>query len=168
MFYYIGQGMGIAATVCCILIPLFQKKWQMSLCRGLANVFLALNLVFIGQLGSAVIVNFLLVVQSGLSIWHVTKEKPVSKVENILFLVAFVGLGLIGFRSFLDLLPIAGAVFSMLSIFQPNEQRTRLLLFFNAICFFSYYVVVGSTSMFAELFTIISSATGMIKYRKKH
>ena len=167
MAYYLGQGLGIIATICCILIPLFKKKWQMSLCTGLANVFLALNLVFIGQIGSAVIVNSLLVIQAALSIWHIRKDTPVSTTENILFLASFVGLGLIGFRSILDLLPIAGAVFSMLSIFQPNEQRTRLLLFFNAICFFSYYVVIGSTSMLAELFTIISSAVGMIRYRAR-
>ena len=77
------------------------------------------------------------------------------------------GLGLVGFQGALDLLPIGGAVFSTLSIFQRSEQKTRLLVCLNAICFFSYYVVIGSTSMLAELGAIITTIAGMLKYRKK-
>ena len=54
MMYYIGQGMGILATIGCFVNPLFKKKWQMLVATMLVNILLALNLVFIGQVTSAV------------------------------------------------------------------------------------------------------------------
>lgn len=31
MAYYIGQALGIVATVCCFSLPLFKKKWQVQM-----------------------------------------------------------------------------------------------------------------------------------------
>ena len=90
MMYYIGQGMGILATIGCFVNPLFKKKWQMLVATMLVNILLALNLVFIGQVTSAVFLNAVAVVQTILSLWHVQKEKPVTLIENIIFFILYV------------------------------------------------------------------------------
>ena len=85
----------------------------------------------------------------------------------LLFLVLYIGCGLLGFRRAIDVLPIVGAVFNMLATFQRDEQKTRVLIFFNAGTYFSYYLALGATSMFAELLAAITALIGLVKYRKK-
>ena len=165
MAYYIGQALGIVATVCCFALPLFKKKWQMLLVSATSNLFFALNLILIGDVGSAIIVNLLAIVQTLLSLWHVQKDKPVTVAENIIFLIGYIICGSFGFRRALDVLPIVGAVFNMLSVFQRDEQKTRILILLNASTFFIYYIVVGSTNLFAELLAIITTVIAMIRYR---
>ena len=166
MAYYIGQALGIVATVCCFALPLFKKKWQMLLVSATSNLFFALNLILIGDVGSAIIVNLLAIVQTLLSLWHVQKDKPVTVAENIIFLIGYIICGSFGFHRALDVLPIVGAVFNMLSVFQRDEQKTRILILLNASTFFIYYIVVGSTNLFAELLAAITTVIAMIKYRK--
>lgn len=167
MVYYIGQFLGIVATVCCLVLPLFRKKWQMLVMNGLANVFFALNIILIGQFGSAVLLNIVAVIQAAISLWHVRTERPVTNAENIVFLFLYVGGGLLGFRQIIDLLPIVGAVFNMLATFQRDEQRTRVLTLINAGIYLVYFVLVGSTSMLAEICVIVTSITAMYRYRQK-
>ena len=166
MAYYIGQALGIVATVCCFALPLFKKKWQMLLISATSNLFFALNLILIGDVGSAIIVNLLAIVQTLLSLWHVQKDKPVTVAENIIFLIGYIICGSFGFHRALDVLPILGAIFNMLSVFQRDEQKTRILILLNASTFFIYYIVVGSTNMFEELLAVITTVIAMVKYRK--
>lgn len=167
MAYYIGQAIGLLATVCCFVTPLFKKKWQMLAITAAANLLFALNLLLIGQVSSAIIIYIVAIVQSLVSWWHVHKNLPVTRVENIVFLIAYVGCGSIGFKSALDLLPIVGAVFNMLATFQRDEQKTRVLILLNAVCFFTFCAAVGSTSMFAELLAMITTTIAMIRYRRQ-
>ena len=167
MAYYIGQALGLVATLCCFITPLLKKKWQMLVITAAANLFFALNLLLIGQVSSAIIIYIVAILQAIVSYWHVQKEKKVTLAENIIFLILYVGCGLIGFKSALDLLPIAGAVFNMLATFQRDEQKTRLLILLNALCFFTFCAAVGSTSMFAELLAMITTSIAMIRYRKQ-
>ena len=84
-----------------------------------------------------------------------------------MFLVLYVGMGFIGFQRALDFLPIIASVFNMLAVFQRDEQKTRILVLFNASIFCLYYIIIGSTSLLAELLAVITTLVGLIKYRKK-
>ena len=174
MIYYIAQGFGLFATVCCFIMPFFKKKWQMLLVNVCANLFFIMNLLLLGANegnlfanSTAMIVNLVSLLQVLLSYWHVLKEKPVTTVENIIFLILYVGMGFIGFNRALDLLPIISSVFNMLAVFQRDEQKTRFLVLCNASLFCAYYIIIGSTSLLAELLAAITSLAALIKYRKK-
>lgn len=174
MIYYIAQGFGIFATLCCFIMPLFKKKWQMLLVTVAGNLFFILNLLLLGANegnlfanSTAMIVNGVSLVQVLLSYWHVQKDKPVTTTENIIFLLLYVGLGFIGFQRALDFLPIIGSVFNMLAVFQKDEQKTRFLVLCNASIFCAYYIIIGSTSLLAELMAVITTVIALVKYRKK-
>ena len=174
VIYWIAQTFGILATLCCFIMPLFKKKWQMLLINAGGNLFFILNLLLLGAAdgnlfanATALIVNAVSLVQVFLSYWHVKKEKPVTIAENIIFLVLYVGLGFVGFNRALDLLPIVGSVFNMLAAFQRDEQKTRWLVLCNASIFCAYYIIIFSTSLFAELLAVVTTVIGLIKYRKK-
>ena len=174
MIYYIAQGFGLFATLCCFIMPFFKKKWQMLLVNVGGNLFFILNLLLLGASegnifanSTAMIVNLVSLLQVLISYWHVLKEKPVTTVENIIFLILYVGMGFIGFNRALDLLPIISSVFNMLAVFQRDEQKTRFLVLCNASLFCAYYIIIGSTSLLAELLAAVTSLAALIKYRKK-
>ena len=174
MIYYIAQGFGLFATLCCFIMPFFKKKWQMLLVNVGGNLFFILNLLLLGANegnifanSTAMIVNLVSLLQVLISYWHVLKEKPVTTVENIIFLILYVGMGFIGFNRALDLLPIISSVFNMLAVFQRDEQKTRFLVLCNASLFCAYYIIIGSTSLLAELLAAVTSLAALIKYRKK-
>ena len=173
--YIIAQAFGIFATLCCFAMPLFKRKWQMLLVNIAGNLFFILNLLFLGyhETGNifanatAMIVNVVSLVQVLISYWHVKKGTPVTTAENIIFLLLYVGMGFVGFNRALDFLPIIASVFNMLAVFQKDEQKTRLLVLCNASIFCAYYIIIGSTSLLAELMAVITTLIGLIKYRKK-
>lgn len=174
LIYLLAQGSGIFATLCCFAMPLFKKKWQMLLVNVASNLFFILNLLLLGAHegnlfanSTAMIVNWVSLVQVLISYWHVQKEKPVTTTENIIFLLLYVGLGFIGWGRALDFLPIIASVFNMLAVFQKDEQKTRFLVLCNASIFCTYYIIIGSTSLLAELMAVITTVIGLIKYRKK-
>lgn len=174
LLYIIAQAFGIFATLCCFAMPLFKKKWQMLLVNIAGNLFFILNLLLLGAhsgdwLGNAtaMIVNLVSLVQVLISYRHVQKGTPVTKTENLIFLVLYVGLGFIGFNRALDFLPIIASVFNMLAVFQKDEQKTRYLVLCNASIFCTYYIIIGSTSLLAELMAVITTVIALIKYRKK-
>ena len=167
MNYIIGQGFGLLATLCLLVQPLWKEKWKMLVVSAIANFSAAMNLLFLGQVGSGIIINSVAVVQGMVMLWHVKKDRPVTLAENIVFLAVYVGSGLLGFRSAIDALPIAGSVLFMLMSFQRDEQKSRWLLLFNAAIFFVYYLLLRSTTVFAEVFAIITSVIALYKYRKK-
>ena len=175
MIYYIAQAFGIFATLCCFAMPLFKKKWQMLLITIGGNLFFILNLLFLGlhETGNlftnatAMLVNLVSLAQVLISYRHVKKDTPVTNMENVIFLLLYVGMGFMGFNRALDLLPIVGSVFNMLAVFQKDEQKTRYLVLCNASIFCTYYIILGSTSLLAELMAVITTVIALIKYRKK-
>ena len=173
LLYIIAQAFGIFATLCCFAMPLFKKKWQMLLVNVAGNLFFILNLLLLGAhsgdwLGNAtaMIVNLVSLVQVLISYRHVQKSTPVTKAENLVFLALYVGMGFIGFNRVLDFLPIIASVFNMLAVFQKDEQKTRYLVLCNASIFCTYYIIIGSTSLLAELMAVITTVIALIKYRK--
>ena len=173
LIYIIAQAFGIFATLCCFAMPLFKKKWQMLLVNVAGNLFFILNLLLLGLHtgdmfvnATAMIVNVVSLVQVLISYWHVKKGTTVTKVENIVFLLLYVGMGFIGFNRALDFLPIIASVFNMLAVFQQDEQKTRYLVLCNASIFCAYYIIIGSTSLLAELLAVITTVIALIKYRK--
>ena len=167
MNYYIGQALGLLGTLCCLILPFMKQKWQMLALTALVNVFCALNLVLIGEVGSVIFIYVVAVVQTLVALWHLKKDTAVTKAENVLFLVLYVFCGALDLRTFLDVIPIVGAVFLMLATFQRDVQKTRVLLVFNSITFMAYYALVGSTSVFSTLVTLTSTLLAMYHYRQK-
>lgn len=183
--YILGQILGIFATACCLVLPLFKKKWQMLVVTAVSNVCFALNLFLIGQVDSGMIIFFVAVVQTMISLWHTLKNVPVTAAENVIFLILYVVCGSLGFQDWRSLLPIVGAVFNMLATFQRDEQKTRGLILCNASCFVIYYLITCepqytgtgsalleyvstiSTNIIAEAIAVITTVIALIKYRKK-
>lgn len=173
--YWLGQAFGILALICCFIMPLFKKKWQMLVMTALGNAFFALNYIAIGEIRTGMILNLVAIVQVGITFVHLKKDTSVSVAENIVFLAANVGLCVLllvlkteAYNIWLELLPLVAAVFNTLATFERDEQKTRVLTLINAGTYFSYYAILGMSSMFAELLAAVTCVIGLIRYRKKN
>ena len=179
MQYIIGQILGIGSTVCTIILPFFKKKWQILAANILVNLLISLNFILIGKIGSAAFLCMVAIVQSIVSMVHDSKGAPISLVEKILFLALYVGFGFFGIvtapgfvpeintTNLLELMPIVGALMLMFSVFSKSEQTMRKFLLVNATIWTIYTAIVGSTAFFTDLVCMISTASALIKYRKK-
>ena len=167
MGYILAQTFGILAAACCFLGPLFKEKWQMLLNAAVANILTAVNFALLGELGSGIVMNGVAVVQIAFSLWHIRKNTKVTIVENIVFLILYVGLGALGYRKPIDILPISGAAILMFSIFQRDEQKTRVLYLGNAFAWITYDLLIGSSAALSQLATIGTTSAALYKYRKQ-
>ena len=179
MSYIIGQVLGLLSTVCTIILPFFKKKWQLLATNIAVNLLICLNMLLIGQIGSAAFLCLVAVVQSIVSMSHSTKGTKVSLGETVLFTLLYVCAGFFGILSspefvwainrhnLLELMPIIGALLLMVSVFAPDEQTTRKWLLGNALIWTAYTAIVGSTAFFTDLVCAISTSTALYKYRKR-
>ena len=179
MNYWIGQGFGVLSTITDISLPLFKKKWQMLVANFAVNTFLMLNLVFLGQIGSGIFLFLVAMVQAIVNLIHTLREKPPKPWEYAVFFVLYVGLGFYGLftapgfapginaKNLLELLPIIGAVFSMLFVCTRDEQKSRIFLLICSILWTVYHAIILSTSFFGSFVGVITCIIAMIRDRKK-
>lgn len=179
MQYIIGQIFGLMATVCCIIVPFFSKKWQMLATNIATNVFMMLNFGLIGEVGTATWLCAVATVQSALSLAHTVRDTPVKRWEAILFWILYPTVGLFGIvtapgfvlelsaRNLLELLPICGSLLSMMFVFMRDERKARYLLLATSSVWALYSALVGATTFFAELVSIGVDLAAIFKYRKK-
>lgn len=179
MNHWIGQGFGILSTITDVSLPLFKKKWQMLVANFLVNTFLLLNLVFLGQIGSGIFLFFVAMIQAVVNLIHTLREKPPKKWEYVVFFILYVGLGFYGLftapgfvpainaKNLLELLPILGAVFSMLFVSTREENKARVFLLICSALWTIYHAIIFSTSFFGSCIGVITCIIAMIRDRKK-
>lgn len=166
MKYYIGQILGLVVTAGAILTFQLKNKKQILSVSAVVNVLAALNILFLDEFSSGVIINFVAVLQIIVSLWHEKNGTEVSLAEKIIFLALYVVGGALGFEKAIDILSIIAAVLYMLAMFQKKEQHIRLFLLGNMATWTVYHIVLGSTGAFAQIAGIISSLIALYRYRK--
>lgn len=167
MLYVIGQALGVVSAVCSLILPMLKKKSQMLVMTMFTNGLVALNLVMIGRFGSAVLIHSLAVVQAVVSLRHVRRDTPVTRLETGGFLILYIACGLLGYKSVIDVLPMVGCLFNMLATFQRDVHKTRILILINVSTFLIYYLMVGSTSALMVGSTIVTTLLAMVRDRKR-
>ncbi len=179
MAYIVGQILGVIASCFSLVGPFFKKKWMMLVTVIVANALVTLNFFLIKQIGSAVFLNLVAVVQGTVSLYHVRKETKITLFEKILFLILYLGLGTWGMvsapgfvweisvKNLIETMPIIGALFLMIGVFVRDEQKTRVFGVCNNVLWIVYDAIIGTTAIFAPGFGLISNVSALYKYRKK-
>lgn len=179
MQYIIGQLLGIVATIITVAIPVFQRKWQMLAATLAGNLLMAIHFFLIRQIGSAIFLYFVAILQAIVSMYHTVKQTQVRLWEQFLFCTLYSGLGVTGIVSapgfvpemnianLLELVPVMASAMLTFSIFARREQTTRIFLLINTTLWAVYMAAVGSTGFFAEAFTASTTLFTLWKYRKK-
>lgn len=178
MQHTIGQFLGILAAVASAIMPLYKKKWQMLINTTAVNILVASNLLLIGQVGSAVFLCSVAAVQCLVALLHNHRHTAPGKAETLVFLCLYLFFGFFGmmtapgfqwainYRNLLELLPICGALLSMVFVFIPDEQKARWVLLSTCSIWSVYTALVGSTAFFSQFISLIITVVALWKYRK--
>lgn len=179
MEYIIGQTAGIIVTIGSLIGPLFKKKWMMLVNSILLNALAALNVILVNGMGSAVLLNCVGTAQALLSLYHVQKNVPVTMIEKTIFMALYIGMGIFGavtapgfvlelsYKNLLEILPIIAAAFFCIATFIRSEQITRMYGLANYALWLVYYIVIGTTTAFAQIAGIVMTCIALYKYREK-
>ena len=167
MIYWIGQIIGILVTIGAIVNLQLKKKKHMFILSIVVNILSALNILLLDGFSSGVIICLVADVQIAVAYWHDKKQTDINLAEKIIFFMLYVAGGLIGFKTWIDILSIVAAALYMFAMFQKKEQNIRLFLMGNMATWTVYHAVLGSTAIFAQIAGIISSVIALIRYRKQ-
>ena len=176
--YIIGQFFGIIVTVLCLTGSFWKKKWQMNMNTFAANLLVIFNMILIGKgFSTSIIMNMVACVQTIIGTVHLFTGKKVTTTERIIFILLYAGLGIAGLvmseqfvptinlHNILELLPIIGAIILGISVFIRDEQTSRKFGLANALIYFVYYLALGTTTVLAQVASIVMTSLALYKYR---
>lgn len=149
--------------------PQFPKKTQILTCSALSCLLGAVNVLLLngGKISSVVVLNTIAVINIIMNIGHIIKGNEASTKEKIIFAILYFVGGVLGYRSLVDILAIAGAMFFVCHVFQTKEQPMRFFSFLNISVYVIYYALIGSTVVYSQIIAWISVVVALIKYNKK-
>ena len=168
MLYWIAQFFGILIFIGSVVGMQLKNKRHIILVSAVVNILSALNILFLDQFGSGVIINLIAVLQVILALYHDRKGTEPSRAEKIVFLIVYIVCGLISFRQGLDILPIVAVIFYMAAIFQKEEQRLRMYMLGNAAAWTIYHGIIGSTAVIGQIANGCSAMIALWRYYKKN
>lgn len=162
----VGQVLSIIGMVLTIASFQMKTRKQIILVQTAGSVFFLLSYLLL-ESWSAVYLNVVFLIRN--IVFYFGKEKKWSQHRAwlVVLLCAVVIAGSVGFRSWLDVLPIIGSVFGTVAMYMKNENMLRLLKLGDSPCWLIYNCTVPSTGgIICEIFNIISIVVGLIRYKK--
>lgn len=165
--YIAGQIVGVFVTIMVIVIQQLKSRKQILWASVFVNMLGALNVLLLDGFGSGVTVNFVAIAQILVALWHERRNTAEALPEKIIFLILYVGVGVISYTSPLDILAILAAVFYMVAMLQKKEQNIRLCLLANMTSWTIYHGILRSTGIFAQLAGIVSAVIALYRYRQR-
>ena len=164
---FLAQLLGVLIAVLCILATQMKKKWQMMLLSAIANLLAGVNyLVFVG-FSNAFMVSMVAVVQTTFDLFKSLKGKETPKAEKIIYLVLYLIFSILGVKKLADWLIVLASLTFCLSVFCKKEQGVRAFMVGNAATNVVYTILVNSTTLYSQIFSLISGVIALIRYRKK-
>ncbi len=161
------QTLGITVAVLCIVATQVKYKWQIMLISATANLLAGVNfLIFVG-FSNAFFVSMVAVVQTTVDLIKSLKGKETSKVEKIIYLALYLTLGILGVKQPADWLIVLASLSFCLAVFCKREQGVRAFMVGNAATNIVYNLLMNSTNLYSQIFSLISGIVALIRYRKK-
>lgn len=166
-----SQIIGFAAVGLYLLSYQLKKRKQIVWVTCISNALYVLQYLLLGAFSGAV-----MDIMSTVSSFFAAKKNdpPFSKYSRILAWSNMIIIAVVGFVSaflqheWIELLPIAGALFQTGGLWCDNEQTIRKFGLCSAPFWLVYnYISRAYGPAFGSLFAIISIIVSMVRYRKK-
>ena len=151
-----------------LTIASFQMKTrkQIIIFQTVGSAFFLISYFLLGS-RTAVYLNMIYLTRNFVFYFRKDYKWARHKSWIVIFLVAVVIAGVVGFRSWMDILPIFGAVFATIAMYMQSENMLRLWNILASPCWLIYNISVPSTGgVICEIFNMISIIVGLIRYKK--
>ncbi|MBQ9773790.1 MAG: YgjV family protein [Clostridia bacterium] len=161
-----AQGIGVCATILAILS--FQQKTQKSIVffQLLNNVLWTAHFLMLGAWAGGLL-NAIGIFRGLVFCFRGEKEWARSPVWYGVFSLAFIGASVFAWiqgDGALALLPLAGMLFTTVSLSLRDPFRVRVISFFSSPCWLTYNIINASIpGAFTEIFMMCSILIGILR-----
>ena len=163
----LGQIFSILGMILTIVSFQMKTRKQILLMQTAGSGLFLLSYIFL-ESWAAVYLNIVFLVRNIVFYFSKDKKWAQHKIWLAVLLVAVVAAGSVGFRSWVDILPIIGSVFGTVAMYMTSENMLRLLKLGDSPCWLIYNCTVPSWGgVICEVFNITSIAVGLIRYKKE-
>ena len=165
--FVIAQIFGILGIISSVLSMQLKERKHILIVLFLLNLFSALNFVFLGNMTSAYICFFAEIEMIINTIFEL-KNKSVPKFIVGLYIIINIALGMITYKSIIDILPIACALIYCGTILTKKETNIRKLMLANQSTWLVFDIIVKAYAFsISNILTIVSTLIAMYRYDYK-
>lgn len=163
MEFIIAQIFGLISVIIGIISFQLKDMKKILICQLLCNAFMVLNYLFLGGISGAGIA-FIAIVQSMVFYMYNVQNKKTPLVITISFMMMFVLLSLLTYKSFVDILPCIAAVAFAVSLTQKEASGYRICMLINVLVWVGYDLsVMAYTSIVGRVFFVVSIVSAIVR-----
>ena len=161
----IGQILSIIGMAVTVLSFQMKTKKQILIMQTAGSAFFLASYVLFGG-WAAVFLNVVFVIRN--TIFYFKDKKWASHGIWLYFILTLVCVaGVLGFKTYWDIIPMVGAIFGTVAAYIKNENMFRLLKLGDSPCWLIYNISIPSIGgIICEIINIVSIFVGLIRYRK--
>ena len=161
----IGQIFSIIGMALTVVSFQMKTKKQILVMQSVGSAFFLISYILLGS-WAAVCLNVVFLIRN--IVFYFNDKKWASRGIWLYFILALViAAGALGFKTYLDIIPIVGAIFGTVAAYMKRENMFRLLKLGDSPCWLIYNISLPSVGgIICEIINIISILVGLIRYRK--
>ena len=167
--FVIAQIFGVLGIICSVLSMQMKTKKNIMIMLLLLNLSSALNFLFLDSISGS-LVCFFAVLETFINYMFDKNNKKVPLYVVAFYVVVNIGLGLMSYKTPLDIIPVVCALLYCATVCTPKESNIRKLMFANQSLWLFYDLKVKAY-MFSvsNVLTLISIIIAMYRfdYKKK-
>lgn len=171
----VGQILGVLIIIVSVASMQFKKRWQMLLGLAGVNLLTVFNQLLVGSGFAVALGCALAAIHCPVNAYKDKKGLRTGMLENVIWSALYFVTWIIGIiiaaktgnSSWLDIFPFFGIVTFILSVLLPRERDVRIFTFANSFVYFVYNTINLNIAALSQLFTMISVAVAMFRYREK-
>lgn len=161
----IGQIFSIIGMALTVVSFQMKTKKQILAMQTVGSAFFLASYVLFSS-WAAVCLNVVFMIRN--TVFYFKDKKWASHgiwLYSILALVIIAGA--LGFKSYIDIIPIVGSIFGTVAAYMKKENMFRLLKLGDSPCWLIYNISIPSIGgIICESINIVSILVGIIRYRK--
>ena len=162
--FVIAQIFGVLGIIASVLSMQFKNRKHILITLFLLNLFSALNFLFLGNLTSSY-VCFFAEIEMLVNYGFETRNKDVPKWVIGIYVIINIILGMLTYKSALDILPIVCALLYCGTILTKKEANIRKLMLGNQSVWLIFDLIVKAyTFSISNILTIVSTLIAMYRY----
>lgn len=166
VFYLVSQVFALAALILNLFAVQRRKRIQLLKMDSVAAFCSVLHFLFLGAWTGAA--SKVVSLTRDIIATHETRKRKKSKILPIFFVILYIIIGLITFKTPLSILPMAAPIIYTMAIYLGDISKIRISAVFSTVLWLLYNIFVFSiVGMASDAIFIINDLCAIYRYRKK-
>lgn len=166
-FYIISQIFAVLSIIFDLVAAQRRKKVDLLKMDTLAALCSSLHYAFLGA-WSGLVSKIITTIRNGLAVYQTAHKRKNSKLILIIFVLAYIIIGLLTFNSAFSILPILAPSIYTIVIYTSNVKKIRYAVVLSNLLWLIYDIhLISIAGIVAETIIIANGLIAIYRYRKK-